>query len=184
MVEEARLEESEAGLAPASDGWFVVNIRDAAWVTNEHFGAACIFEGDDASFADVGYTLGVMQPGQTGGLYHREGSQEDFLVLAGECLLLVEGQERALKAWDFVHCPPDTEHIFVATGDGPCVIFMTGARRGWPEDKGIVYPRNEVALRHVAGVETETSSPAEAYAPFPKWKPGPLASWDGLPWAE
>jgi uncharacterized cupin superfamily protein len=183
VAAEARLEKSDAGLAPATDGWFVVNIRDAAWVTNEHFGAACIFEGDDASFGQVGYTLGVMQPGQTGGLYHREANQEDFLVLAGVCLLLVEGQERALKAWDFVHCPADTEHIFVATGDGPCVIFMTGARRGWPE-KGIVYPRNELVLRHGAGVETETTKPAEAYAPFPKWKLGPPQSWDGLPWAE
>jgi uncharacterized cupin superfamily protein len=160
------------------DRWFVVNIRDAPWVTNEHFGAACIFE-SDVSFGQVGYTLGVMQPGQTGGLYHREANQEDFLVLAGECLLLVEGEERALKAWDFVHCPANTEHIFVATGNEPCVIFATGARRGWPDQKGIVYPRSEVALRHGAGVERETSSPPEAYAPFPKWKPGPPSP----PWA-
>jgi uncharacterized cupin superfamily protein len=157
----------------ADDRWFVVNIRDAPWMTNEHFGDACVFESDDAFFDQVGYTLGVMQPGQTGGLYHREANQEDFLVLAGECLLLVEGEERALKAWDFVHCPANTEHIFVATGDGPCVIFMTGARRGWPDNKGIVYPRSELALRHGAGVETETSVPAEAYAPYPRWKYGP-----------
>jgi hypothetical protein len=81
-----------------------------------------------------------------------------------------------------VHCPPDTEHGFVGAGDGPCVIFMTGARRGWPE-KGIVYPRSELALRYGAGVETATTSPAEAYAPFPKWKPGPPHAWNGLPWA-
>jgi uncharacterized cupin superfamily protein len=182
MVEEARLEESEAGLVAATDGWFVVNVRDAAWVTNEVFGAACIFEGDEAPFADVGFTLAVLQPGRSGGLYHREANQEDFLVLAGECLLLVEGEERRLRAWDFVHCPPDTEHIFVGAGNGPCVIFMTGARVGWPE-KGIVYPRSELALRHGAGVESETASPAEAYARFPKWRPGPPADWAGLPWA-
>jgi uncharacterized cupin superfamily protein len=182
VVQEARLEQTEAGLAPATDGWFVVNIRDAAWVTNEHFGTACVFEGD-ASFPQVGYTLAVLQPGQTGGLYHREANQEDFLVLAGECIALVEGEERALRPWDFVHCPADTEHIFVATGDGPCLIFMTGARRGWPDEKGIVYPRNELALRHGAGVEKDTSVPAEAYAPYPKWKLGAPASWDGLPWA-
>ncbi|MGH3019997.1 MAG: hypothetical protein ACRDNR_07545, partial [Gaiellaceae bacterium] len=76
-----------------------------------------------------------------------------------------------LEAWDFVHCPAGTEHIFVAAGDAPCVIFMAGARTGWPE-KGIVYPRSETALRHGAGVEQETTSPAEAYAPFPNWKPG------------
>jgi uncharacterized cupin superfamily protein len=132
----------------------------------------------------VGFTLAVLGPGQSDGLYHREANQEDFLVLAGECLLLIEGEERALNAWDFVHCPPDTEHIFVGTGDSPCLIFMTGARIGWPE-KGIVYPRLELALRHGAGVEKETSRPAEAYAPFPKWKPGrpAPATWNRLPWA-
>ncbi len=107
-------------------------------------------------------------------------TQEDFLVLAGECLLLIEGEERRLRAWDFVHCPPETEHIFVGAGDGPCVIFMAGGRAG---EKRITYPRSELALRYGAGVGTETSLPREAYAPFPKWQPGPPGSWDGLPWA-
>jgi uncharacterized cupin superfamily protein len=183
MVEEARLEQRDAGLTPVTDGWFAVSIADAPWVTNEALGAACVFEGDDAPFPDVGFTLHVLQPGQANGMYHREANQEDFLVLAGECLLLIEGEERPLKAWDFVHCPPNTEHIFIGAGDGPCVIFMTGARKGWPEEKGIVYPRSEPALRHGAGVEVETTSGAEAYAPFPKWQPGPPRSWTGLPWA-
>ena len=182
MVEEARLERLEAGLTPVTDGWFVVNVRDGAWVTNEAMGDAFIVEGDDVSFPDIGFTLAVIRPGQPSGMYHREANQEDFLVLAGECILLIEGEERPLKAWDFVHCPPGTEHIFVGAGDGPCVIFMVGARTGWPE-KGILYPRSEAALRHGAGVETETTVPAEAYAPFPKWQPGPPKSWDGLPWA-
>jgi uncharacterized cupin superfamily protein len=183
MVEEAGLEKQDVGLVPVTEGWFVVSIPDAAWVTNEERGDACIFEGDEAPFPDVGFTLAVLQPGQSGGRYHLEANQEDFLVLAGECLLLIEGEERPLEAWVFVHCPPNTEHAFVATGDGPCVIFMTGARKGWPDKKGIVYPRSEVALRHGAGVEVETTSPAEAYAPFPKWQLGPPASWAGLPWA-
>ena len=182
MVKEARLEKLEAGLTPVTDGWFVVSIPDAAWVTSDVLGDACIFEGDDASFPDVGFTLAVLQPGQSGGRYHREANQEDFLVLAGECVLLIEDEERPLKAWDFVHCPPHTAHGFVGAGDGPCVIFMTGARKGWPE-RGTVYLRSEVAMRHGAGVEEETTSSAEAYAPFPKWKPGPPKSWDGLPWA-
>jgi uncharacterized cupin superfamily protein len=181
VVEEARLEPSDAGLVAATEGWFVVNVRDAAWVTNEHFGAACILEGD-LDFPQLGFTIGVLQPGQTGGLYHREANQENFLVLSGECLLLIEGEERLLEAWDFVHCPPDTEHGFVASGDGPCVLFMTGAREGWPA-KGIVYSRPEVAVRHGDAAERETTVPAEAYAPFPKWKPGRPASFDGLPWA-
>ena len=114
MVEEARLEQRPAGLTPATEGWFAVNIRDAAWVTNEAFGADCIFEGDELRFAQVGYTVCVLQPGQPNGMYHSETDQENFLVLAGECLLLVEGEERPLRAWDFVHCPPGTQHIFVA----------------------------------------------------------------------
>src|SRR5439155_7420543 len=126
------------------------------------------------------FTLGVHQPGQTGGLYHREANQEDFLVLVGECLLPIEGEEHRLQTWDFVHCPAETEHIFVGAGDGPCVIFATGSRAGWPE-KGIVYSRSELALRHGAGVEQETTSPAEAYAPLPKWRLGPPASFAGLP---
>lgn len=166
---------------PATDGWFVVNVRDAAWTTNDAFGAVCFFEGDDAPFPDVGYSLLVFRPGQPSGLYHREANQEDFLVLSGECLLLVEGEERRLRAWDFVHCPAGTEHIFVAAGDGPCVIFMAGAHVGWPE-KGIVYPRSELALRHGAGVEAETTVPREAYAPFPPWRLGRPESFDGLPW--
>ena len=171
MTREARLEDTEHGRVAATDGWFVVNVRDAAWVTNDLFGAACILEGDDAPFEQVGFTLGVLQPGRPSGLFHREANQENLLVLAGTCLLLVEGEERPLRQWDFVHFSPGTEHMVVATGDEPCVIFMTGARAGWP-DTGSVYPRSEVALRHGAGVETETTVPAEAYAPFPKWRPG------------
>ena len=179
MVPEASLEQTEFGRVAATEGWFVVSVRDAAWVTSESFGAACIFEGD-LRFPEVGYTLSVLQPGQPSALYHREGNQEDFLVLAGECLLLVEGEERPLKAWDFVHCPADTEHIFVGAGDGPCVIFMAGARA---EPRYALYPRSELALRHGAGVETETRLSRQAYAPFARWQPGPPASWDGLPWA-
>jgi uncharacterized cupin superfamily protein len=181
MVDPARMEQSEAGLVAATDGWFVVNVRDAAWVTGEHFGDACVFEGEKAPFGQVGYTLAVLKPGQPSGLYHREANQEDFLVLSGECLLLVEGRERRLRAWDFVHCPAGTEHIFVGAGEGPCVVFMAGAR--WAP-KDTTYVRSELAIGHRAGVEQETSASPEAYAPFGRWQPGPPASWDGLPWAE
>jgi uncharacterized cupin superfamily protein len=111
-------------------------------------------------------------------MYHHEDDQEDFLVLSGECILIVEGEERPLRAWDFVHCPGGTEHIFVGAGDGPCVIFMVGARahRG-----SGAYVRSDAALRHGAGVEVETTEAKEAYAPFPKWQPGPPESFRGLP---
>ena len=119
-VPEARLEPSDAGLVAASEGWFVVNVRDAAWVTNPVLGDACMFEGDPVPFEELGFTIAVLEPGQSGGRYHREDNQEDFLVLQGECIALIEGEERLLKAWDFVHCPAGTEHAFVGAGDGPC----------------------------------------------------------------
>jgi uncharacterized cupin superfamily protein len=190
VVDEARLEAVDSGLAPASDGWFVVNARDAAWLTNDAFGARCIFEADPRvvrgrpdlgthRFTDLGCSLAVIEPGQPSTMYHAESSQEDFLVLAGECLLLVEGEERHLHAWDFVHCPPGTEHSLVGTGEGPCVIFMTGARTG---EKHIVYPHSDLARRHGAGVDTETSLPSEAYASYPHWQRGRPQSWNALPW--
>jgi uncharacterized cupin superfamily protein len=179
MTDEAPMARSELGLVPATEGWFAVNVRDAAWVSGGTFADACVFEGAAVAFGQVGYTLAVLAPGQPSGLYHREDDQEDFLVLRGECLLIVEGQERRLRAWEFVHCPPGTEHIFVGAGDEPCVIFMAGARahRG-----SAVYPRCETALRHGAGVESETSVSREAYAPHRPWRRGPPASFDGLPW--
>jgi uncharacterized cupin superfamily protein len=188
---EARLEALDSGLAPVTDGWFVVNVRDAAWLTNDAFGARCVFEGGMPvlrrrpdlpvhKFADVGFTLQVVQPGQPSGMYHAESNQEDFLVLSGECLLLLEGEERPLRAWDLVHCPPDAAHVFVGAGNGPCVIFMTGRRT---RDRSIVYPDSQLARRYGAGVDTETNSPSEAYAPFPHWQPEQPDSWNGLPWA-
>ena len=191
MVEEARLVEVGSGLAPASPGWFVVNVGDAAWVRNDAFGGRCVFESsrrvlaeradlEPQQFAESGFTLAVLEPGKPTGMYHAESCQEDFLVLSGTCLLVVEEQERPLRAWDFVHCPGGTRHIFVGTGEQPCVIFMTGARR---DGKTILYPRSTTALAHTAGVETETSAPVEAYAPFTSWRLGRPDAWTDLPWA-
>jgi uncharacterized cupin superfamily protein len=174
MVDEAPLQRTENGLTPGGPGWFVVNARDAVWEVNERLGDGCIFESDEARFEQIGYDLHVLEPGQPNGLYHREANQEDFLVLSGECLLLVEGEERPLKAWDFVHCPPGTEHIFVGAGEGPCLIFMVGAR----SRRGIRYTRSGVAAEHDACVETETSSPRTAYQGFPDWRPGPAPNFE------
>jgi uncharacterized cupin superfamily protein len=186
MVEEARLERLSSGLAPVTPGWFVVNVRDAAWETNANLGAMCAFEGENAAFPQLGINVRLIRPGESRWLYHAEENQEDFLVLAGECLLLVEDEERPLRAWDFVHCPPGTAHAFVAIGKGPCVIVMIGARSpGWPESFKVVYPRSELALRHGVGVETEASSPAEARAQLgvPGWRLERPDGWDELPWA-
>jgi uncharacterized cupin superfamily protein len=108
----------------------------------------------------------VLEPGQPIGMYHRELHQEDFLVLSGECLLLVEGQERRLRAWDFVHCPPETNHMIIGAGSGPSVVLAVGARGG---RKGLVYPVEPLAIKYGAGVEREVTKPEEAYAGFPAW---------------
>jgi uncharacterized cupin superfamily protein len=180
MVHEARLEDTETGRMPVSDGWFIVNVRDARWRSSEAFGSACTFEGPDAWFRELGIRLSVLEPGQPNCLYHSESQQENFLVLAGECLLLVGGQERLLRPWDFVHCPPSTEHVFVGAGDGPCVILMVGARS---KDERLLYPVSELARRYGASVATKTSSPEEAYAPFPASEQARPESWHQLPWA-
>ena len=141
-MNEAQLEDSGSGLAPSGDGWFVVNVRDTEWVTSETFGSGCMFESRDASFPQVGINISVLEPGEPNCLYHSESLQEAFLVLSGECKLLVEGEERLLEPWDFVHCPAGTEHVFVGAGDGPCAILMIGARS---DDEQLLYPVSELA---------------------------------------
>jgi uncharacterized cupin superfamily protein len=158
MVDQARLQQTDGGLVPAGEGWFVLNAREARWLTGD-FGAYTRFEGD-VRFPSIGVNIGVLQPGQPACFYHAEAEQEDFLVLSGECLLLIEGEERKLKAWDFVHCPAWTEHVFVGAGDGPCAVLAMGTRL----NDDVVYPASALAQRHGAGVEHETRDPGEAYA--------------------
>jgi uncharacterized cupin superfamily protein len=169
MVERARLEETENGLVPSGEGWFVLNARDAAWDRGDYFGASTSFEGD-SEFPEFGINVHVLWPGQPNGLYHRESVQEDFLVVSGECLVLIDGEERRLGPWDFVHCPAETEHVFVGAGGGPCVIVMAGSRA----PATIVYPVSDLAASHGASAAEETGVPSEAYAPFDRGGPGPM----------
>jgi quercetin dioxygenase-like cupin family protein len=162
-VPEAELKKTDAGLVPQGEGWFVLNARDASWIRSEERGQDTDFEGGQ-EWAQLGFRIQVLAPGQRG-MYHGERGQEDFLVVSGECVLVIEGEERRLKAWDFVHCPPWTKHVFVGTGDAPCVIVMTGSRVGGFE---VLYSVNEVAAKHDASVLEESSSPDEAYA---RWGP-------------
>jgi uncharacterized cupin superfamily protein len=160
VVPEAKLERTDAGLRPADDGWFVLNARESVWYENADFGAFTIFEGKDAAkFDQLGINIGVLEPGEPACMYHREEEQEDFLILAGEATLLIEGEERPVKAWDFVHCPPGTDHVLVGAGTGPCVVLAVGSRT----DGAVVYPVSEVAQRYGAGVDTEANEGAEAY---------------------
>ena len=177
---EARLDDFGSGLAPAGDGWFVVNVRDVEWWTSETFGSGCGFESREFSFPQLGINLSVLEPGEPNCLYHSESQQEAFLVLSGECKLLVEGAERLLRPWDFVQCPAGTEHVFVGDGDGPCVILMVGARL---KDEQLLYPVSELAARYGASAEEETSDPRQAYAEFEPSRRGRPSCWDRLPWA-
>jgi uncharacterized cupin superfamily protein len=160
-VREAQLKKTDAGVVVESEGWFVLNARDVLWWRHEERGHGTDFEGKQ-EFPQLGFQLRVLMPGQHG-VYHGESDQEDFLVVSGECVLVIEGEERRLKAWDFVHCPPWTQHDFVGAGDGPCVIVMTGSRAGGFE---VIYPVNEVAAKYGASVPEETSKPDEALAHF------------------
>ena len=182
---EAQLEDSGSGLVRAGDGWFVVNVRDAQWLTSENgpkqpSGSECSFESRTVEFPQFAIRLHVLEPGEPNGLYHAENQQEDFLVLSGECRLLVEGGERILRAWDFFHCPAGTEHIFVGAGDGPCVILMAGGRA---EPWQVLYPVSELAARYGASADEETADPDQAYVGFEPSRRERPSYWDRLPWA-
>jgi uncharacterized cupin superfamily protein len=179
MIQQARLERVATGLTPVTPGWFVVNAREAAWMNNDQTESCCIFESDDFVLRGrpdlteyvkpgAGFVLPVLRPGRPVGLYHAESVQEDFLVLMGQCILIVEDEEPHLCDWDFVHCPPGTAHTFVGAGDGPCVLLCAGNRDLNDETFWRVYKRSEVALRHGASVERDTSSGAEAKRAVPR----------------
>ena len=163
-AEEARIEHTAEGAAAASPGWFVVNLADARWRRGAEVGEWTDVEPPEG-FEEYGIGVHVLQPGQPNGKYHAENVQEDFLVLSGECLLLVEEEERLLKAWDFIHCAPGTRHIFIGAGEGPCAILMVGARG---EGKTLHYPPSDVAAKHGASATEETNNPREAYRDWPR----------------
>ncbi|NUT56807.1 MAG: cupin domain-containing protein [Thermoleophilia bacterium] len=164
-VPEASSEETPYGRYITSEGWFVLNLEDALAVRNEEKGGVTYpLEPRTAPFPDVGVNVHVVWPGEPNGLYHSEAVQEGFLVLSGECTLIVEGEERALRQWDYFHCPAETLHIIVGAGDGPCAILMLGARKR-PET--LFYPVSEVAATYGASAAKETYDPDEAYADWP-----------------
>jgi uncharacterized cupin superfamily protein len=174
-LSEAALERTEHGLVPKGDGWFVLNARETRWFHSEALGEYCGFEGD-VRFSQLGININVLAPGQPMSMYHFEDRQEDFLVVAGECVLVIEDEKRPLRAWDFVHCPPGTAHVIVGAGDGPSIVLAVGARG--EGDSGLHYPLSEVAGKLGASAEAETSSPQEAYARFERPTPVPYREGD------
>jgi uncharacterized cupin superfamily protein len=171
VVPEAPLEQTEAGTVAKGDGWYVLNAKDARWYHAEGRPAHCDLEGD-SEFDQVGVNIVVLGPGEPMAMYHWEADQEDFLVVAGEPLLIIEGEERQLRPWDFVHCPPETNHVLVGAGERPSVVVAVGARERSVDNPGWGgYPVDEAALRHHAGVEEATTIPDEAYARFTRRRP-------------
>ena len=174
MVAESKLEKTEHGLVPKGEGWFVLNMRDAVWRHVDGRGAVCTvadaFEGE-RQFEQLGVNSFVLRPGEPMAMYHWEADQEAFLVVSGEAVLIIEGEERQLRAWDFVHCPPNTKHVITGAGTGPCLVIAVGAReRSTGPDWG-GYTVDEVAKRHGVSVEEDTTDPKVAYAPFPRREP-------------
>jgi uncharacterized cupin superfamily protein len=170
MVPESPLEPTEHGLVPEDDGWFVLNAREARWRPGEGRGAYCIFEGEP-EFSQLGIHLVYLAPGEPMSMYHWEADQEDFLVLAGEALLIVEGEERPLRQWDFVHCPAGTNHTILGAGDASCLVLAVGARDRSTGPNWGGYTVDEAAIRHGAGVEQVTTEAEQAYARFPAREP-------------
>ena len=174
---EARVVETETDKVVEGDGWFVLNIGDAGWERRSPgFGARCGLDARDARFPHFGVNVCAMMPGESNSLYHAEDTQEGFLVLDGECVAVVEGSERRLRRWDYLHSPPGTTHVLVGAGDRPCAILMIGAPRS-SSLSSIHYPQDAVAARHGASVAQTTDSSKQAYAERPYAVTGERAPW-------
>ena len=177
MTPEASIDHTEHGIAPTGEGWFVVNAREARWRHRPGRGHSLPLTGwsdeeREALFPQLGMAIFVLAPGEPIGMYHWEQDAEEFLVVSGEALLIVEGQERPLRAWDVVHCPPGVRHMIVGAGEGRCVVVAVGAREHMGQHvNGGAYTVDEIARRHGAGVDEETNDPAVAYARFPDAEP-------------
>jgi uncharacterized cupin superfamily protein len=170
MVPESELEQTEHGLVAKGEGWFVLNMRDAVWRHADGRGAVCMvaddFEGA-RKFEQLGVNPFVLRPGEAMAMYHWEADQEDFLVVSGEAVLIIEGEERQLRAWDFVHCPPNTKHVIIGAGTGPCLVIAVGAR----ERDSLGFTADGVAKRYGASVEEDTRDGDVAYASVPRREP-------------
>ncbi len=165
-MREARIDETEQGRLPVGEGWFILNLGEMPWETVPGFGVWRDVDWARASgdTPSVGVHIHVLQPGETNGYYHAEAAEEGFIVLSGECLAVVEGQERPMRQWDYLHSPPGTAHATIGAGDRPCAILMFGS----PDPRRKVeWIADEIAARHGASVERATSDSGEAYGHLP-----------------
>jgi uncharacterized cupin superfamily protein len=173
-VSEATIKETDTGQVVKGEGWFILNLSEASWERDPDLGIWCDLGAADARFSQFGIGPHLLMPGQPNGRYHAETAQEGFLVLAGECIAIVEGEERHMRQWDYLHCPPGTHHIMVGAGDGPCVILMVGNRA---PDVTTQYTVNELAARYGASAPHATDSSTEAYADLARTATPERAPW-------
>ena len=174
MVPESKPEATEHGLVAKGDGWFVLGLRDAVWRHADGRGAVCVALDDFEGYrrpVQLGVNPFVLMPGEPMAQYHWEADQEDFLVVSGEAVLIVEGEERPLRAWDLVHCPPNTKHVIVGAGDGPCVVIAVGSRERSEQPGSLGFPADDTAKRHGASVEEDTMDGGVAYSRLPERRP-------------
>jgi uncharacterized cupin superfamily protein len=111
-------------------------------------------------------------------MYHWEADQEDYLVLSGEGRLIVEGEVRTVRQWDFVHFPAGTQHVIVSAGEAaaPCLrwaLATTATRTATAARTRSTRGRSAT----VPGVEEETNDARIAYARYPA--PEPVAYEEG-----
>jgi|SRR5581483_1845923 len=151
--------------------WFVRNARDLEWTRNG-LGAYCdLLQGGDDAAEEFAINLNVLGRGEPMALYHHEPHQEGFLVLRGECELIVEGESHALRRWDYVHCSADVPHVVVGAGDDPALVLAVGSRVGGGR---ATYPPEPLAARYGASTDDEHDARA-AYARFGPTDPVPFS---------
>ncbi len=170
-MHEAALKETDAGLVPESAGWFVMNARDGRWFAKPGQGHSIPLTGHDELEAEtffpmLGMAIRVVAPGEPIGTYHWETEQEDFLVLHGEGVLIVEGEERPLRQWDFVHCPPGTKHAFAGGPNHTLVLLCASSRRFQKDGPWGYYCSDATAAKFNASSPEDTQDGSVAYARF------------------
>jgi uncharacterized cupin superfamily protein len=165
-VNEARIERTPEGQVAVDGGWFILNLGEMAWETVPGFGVWCGFDGPESqtSTRRVGVHIHVLKPGEANGYYHAEAEQEGFVVLSGECVAVVEGQERRMRRWDYLHSPAGTRHITIGAGEEPCAILMFGS----PDpSRKVEWIADENAAKYGASVAYTTDRDTEAYGELP-----------------
>jgi hypothetical protein len=162
MVPESQLEKTEHGLVSKGEGWFVLNKRDAVWRHVDGRGASASLapiskaSGNSSSSASIRSCSGS---GRTDGHVPLEGRSGGLPRGVGEAVLIIEGEERQLRAWDFVHCPPNTKRVIGGAGSGPCFVIAVGARE---HDSlcvtGVVYVIKSIRIRARGGISAGAAS--------------------------